>query len=176
MMPRLAGIALILFLVSPAYAQEPTPLDIAVLTCVGPGFIPDGDPFEVLAGLPMRNCQRACKAAAQGCKAVSRAIDKCGVSFLGASAKTGMEVCRGHGGMMQECRGVRTSIKPDIDWWKAEGKREREECDADMQTFCLSRCQPAPAPAAGPTYTPPTQDNGTLQTGSGSMTMGGSGR
>jgi hypothetical protein len=57
MMPRLAGIALILFLVSPAYAQEPTPLDIAVLTCVGPGFIPDGDPFEVLAGLPMRNCQ-----------------------------------------------------------------------------------------------------------------------
>jgi hypothetical protein len=144
-----------------AHAQEPTPLDIATLTCVGPGFIPDGDPFEALTDLPMRNCQRACKAAAQGCKAVSKAIDKCGVSLLKASAKTGNEICRGHGGMMRECRGVQISIKPDIDWWKAEGKREREECDADMQTFCMSRCQ---APARG-TAMPSTQGSKAPQGG-----------
>jgi hypothetical protein len=139
---KFAVVALLLALVSPvAFAQEPTPLDITILMCIAPGFIPDGDPFEVIAGLPERNCVRACKAAARGCKNVVRTIDRCGVSFLKASAKIGVEICRGWGYTSRECRVIKDEIKPDIDWWKAEGKLEKAACDADMKAFCLSRCQ-----------------------------------
>jgi hypothetical protein len=154
---KIAIVALLMALVSPAFAQEPTPIDIAILTCVGTGFIPDGDPFEVLESLPGKNCVRACKAAARGCKAVVRAVDKCGVGFLKSSERVGVEICRGWGYTTQECRVIRDEFKADINWWKVQGKIERAACDSDMQTFCLSRCQSAPA--AGATYTPPTQDN-----------------
>jgi len=143
MMPRLARIALILFLALPAYAQEPTPLEVAVLTCIAPGFIPDGDPFELIASLPERNCKRACKHAAKGCRDVVRTIDRCGVSFLKATVKTSIEICRGLGGTSRQCRVIKDIIKPDIDWWRAAGKQEKADCDADMQTYCLSRCQSA---------------------------------
>jgi hypothetical protein len=115
-------------------------LDVTFLTCVGPGYIPDGDPYEVIAGLPEKNCIRACKFAAQGCKAVVKSIDRCGVSFLKAAAKTGMEICRGSGGTSQECRVIRDIVKPDIDWWKAAGKFEQAECVAEMEANCLPRC------------------------------------
>jgi hypothetical protein len=72
---------------------------------------------------------------------VVRTIDRCGVRFLGAAAKTGIEICRGLGGTSQECRVIKDIAKPDIDWWRAAGKQERADCDADMQTLCLSRCQ-----------------------------------
>jgi hypothetical protein len=138
---KVAVIALLLALVSPAFAQEPTPIDITILTCVGPGFIPDGDPFEVLDSLPEKYCVKACKAAARGCKAVVRAIDKCGVSFLKSSAKVSVEICRGWGYTTQECRVIKNEYKSDIDWWKAQGKIERAACDSDTQIFCLSRCE-----------------------------------
>jgi hypothetical protein len=141
MLCKLAGVALILTLASPAFAQEPTPIDITILTCVGPGFVPDGDPFEILDDLDPRYCTRACKAAEKGCKAVSKAVDRCGVNFLKASAKVGVEICRGWGFTAQECRGIRDEFKADIDWWKAQGKFEQGECTRDTQTFCLSRCQ-----------------------------------
>jgi hypothetical protein len=140
MMSRFAGVALILFLASTAYAQEPTPLEITYQVCIAPGFIPDGDPYELLASLPEKNCIRACKAAAKGCRDVVKTIDKCGVSFLKAAAKTGTEICRGLGGTTRECRGVRDIIKPDIDWWKAQGKIEKEFCNIERDTMCLSRC------------------------------------
>lgn len=142
MMLKVAAAALLLALVSPAaFAQEPTPIDIAILTCVGPGYIPDFDPFEVLEGLPGKNCVKACKAAAQGCKAVAKAIDKCGVSFLKASEKVGIEICRGWGYTTQECRVIKDEIKGDIGWWRAQGKIEVAVCDSDAQFFCLSRCE-----------------------------------
>jgi hypothetical protein len=72
---------------------------------------------------------------------VVRSIDRCGVSFLKAAAKTGIEICRGLGGTSQECREIKDIVKPDIDWWRAAGKQERADCNADMQTLCLSRCQ-----------------------------------
>jgi hypothetical protein len=141
MMPRIAGIALILFLASPAYAQQPTPLDIAVLTCIAPGFMPDSDPFDLFASLPEKHCIRACRASAKGCKDQVKTIDRCGVSFLRAAVKTSIEICRGFGGTSRECRAIRGIAKPDIDWWRAEGKLEKAACDTDVQTSCLSRCQ-----------------------------------
>jgi hypothetical protein len=57
--------------------------------------------------------------------------------------KTSIEICRGLGGTAQECRGIKDIAKPDIDWWRTAGKHERADCDADMQTLCLSRCQSA---------------------------------
>jgi hypothetical protein len=48
MLMKAATAALALALVTPAFAQEPTPIDLAILTCIGPGFTPEGDPFEVL--------------------------------------------------------------------------------------------------------------------------------
>jgi hypothetical protein len=147
MMPRLAGIALILFLVSPAYAQQPTPLEIAVMTCIAPGFIPDSDPFDLFASLPEKHCIRACRASAKGCKDLVKTIDRCGVSFLKAAVKTSIEICRGLGGTLRECRAIRDIAKPDIDWWRVEGKLEKAACDTDVQTLCLSRCQStAPVP------------------------------
>jgi hypothetical protein len=74
---------------------------------------------------------------------VVRTIDRCGVRFLKAAAKTSIEICRGLGGTSQECRVIKDIAKPDIDWWRAAGKQERADCDADMQTLCLSRCQSA---------------------------------
>jgi hypothetical protein len=97
MMLRLTACALLLLLPSAVHAQEPTPLDITILNCIAPGFIPTGDPFAVIASLPAKNCVRACKAAARGCKDVVRTIDRCGTSFLKASAKVGVEICRGWG-------------------------------------------------------------------------------
>jgi hypothetical protein len=148
MMPRLAGIAVILFLASPAFAQEPTPLDIAVLTCIAPGFIPDGDPFDLIASLPEKYCIRACRASAKGCKDLVKTIDRCGVSFLKAAVKTSIEICRGLGGTAPQCGAIRGIAKPDIDWWRAQGKLEKAACDADMQALCSSRCQPAAAAAS----------------------------
>jgi hypothetical protein len=141
MLFRLAGIALVLTFALPALAQEPTPIDIAILSCVGPGFIPDGDPFAVLDDLDPRYCKRACKAAEQGCKLVAKAIDKCGASFLKASAKVGVQVCRGWGFSARECRGIKDEAKGDINWWKAQGKIEQSACASETQIFCLSRCQ-----------------------------------
>jgi len=141
MLLKIAGVALVLALASPAFAQEPTPIDVAILTCVGPGFIPDGDPFEILDDLDPRYCTRACKAAAQGCKAVVRAIDRCGVGFLKSSAKVSIEICRGWGYTAQECRGINAEAKGDIDWWRAQGRIEQDACDSDAQILCFSRCQ-----------------------------------
>jgi hypothetical protein len=141
MLFRFAAVALVLALASPAFAQEPTPIDITILTCVGPGFVPDGDPFEVLDGLDPKFCVRACKAAERGCKLVAKAIDKCGVNFLKSSAKVGVQVCRGWGFSARECRGVKDEAKADIDWWKAQGKIEQAACKSETETFCLSRCQ-----------------------------------
>jgi len=154
MMLRIAACALLVILPSAVYAEDPTPLDIATLVCVGPGYMPAGDPYEVIAGLPEKNCMRACKAAAQGCKAVVKAIDRCGVSFLKAAAKTGMEVCRGHGGDSQQCRGGMGMAKSDMDSWRAQGKLEQAACDSDAETFCMSRCQ---SEAMGPST--PLQQN-----------------
>jgi hypothetical protein len=141
MLIKAAIVALTLALVTPAFAQEPTPIDVAILTCIGPGFIPDGDPFEVLDDLEERYCKRACKASAMGCKSVVKAIDKCGVSFLKSSAKVGVQVCRGWGYTAAECRGIHAEAKADIDWWKAQGRIERDECDREVETLCLVRCQ-----------------------------------
>jgi hypothetical protein len=141
MMLRLAAGVLLLILPSAVHAQEPTPLEAAMLTCIAPGFIPDGDPYELIASLPEKNCIRACKATARGCKSVVRTIDRCGVSFLRATANTAIEICRGLGGTSRKCREIRNVIKPDIDWWRAAGKWEIADCVAEMQTSCLSRCQ-----------------------------------
>ena len=141
MLLKTAAAALALALVAPAFAQEPTPIDIAILTCIGPGYTPDGDPFEVLDTLDERSCARVCKASARGCKAVVKAIDKCGVSFLKASGKVGIQMCRGWGYTAAECRGIHAEAKADIDWWKAQGRIERDECDREAETLCLSRCQ-----------------------------------
>jgi hypothetical protein len=143
MMPRLAACVLLLILPSAVHAQEPTPLEIAMLTCIAPGFTPDGDLYDLIASLPAKNCVRACKAQAKGCRDVVRTIDRCGVSFLKAAAKTGIAICRGRGGTSQECRVIKDIVKPDIDWWRAAGRQERADCKADMQTFCLSRCPSA---------------------------------
>ena len=139
MMPRLAACVLLLILPSAVHAEEPTTLEIAIRTCIAPGFIPDGDPYELIASLPAENCVRACKAKARGCRGVVRTIDRCGVRFLKAAVKTSIEICRGLGGTSQECRVIKDIAKPDIDWWRAAGKHERADCDADMQTLCLSR-------------------------------------
>jgi hypothetical protein len=97
---------------------------------------------------------------------VVNAIDRCGVSFLKAAAKTDVEICRGLGGTSQECRVARDIIQPDIDWWRAAGKHERAECDADMQTFCSSRCRSA----VNVYPTLPTRDHEAPQ-GLGGVTM-----
>jgi len=141
MMPRLAACVLLLILPAAVHAQEPTPLEIAIRTCVAPGFIPDRDPYDLIARLPAENCVRACKAKARGCRGVVRSIDRCGVRFLKAAVKTSIEICRGLGGTSQQCRVIKDIAKPDIDWWRAAGKQERADCDADMQTLCLNRCQ-----------------------------------
>lgn len=121
---KIASIALLLMLASPATAQEPTPIDVAILTCVGPGYVSEGDPFEILDTLPEKYCLRACKAVAQGCKLVVRAIDKCGTNFLKASAKIDMEICRGWGYSARECRVIRDWAKEDVAWWKEQGRIE----------------------------------------------------
>jgi len=141
MLLKTATAALALALVAPAFAQEPTPIDIAILTCIGPGYTPDGDPFEVLDTLDERSCTRVCKASAMGCKAVVKAIDKCGVSFLRASEKVGIQMCRGWGYTAAECRGIHAEAKADIGWWKAQGRIERDECDREAEALCLTRCQ-----------------------------------
>jgi hypothetical protein len=162
MMPRLAACVLLLILPSAVHAQEPALLEIAMLTCVAPGVIPAGDPYQLIASLPEKNCVRACKAEARGCRNVVKSIDRCGVSFLRAAAKTGVEICRGLGGTSHECKVIKDIVKPDIDWWRAAGKQERADCNADMQTLCLSRCQSAvslydsiPPPQPRPTEVPP---------------------
>jgi hypothetical protein len=161
MMPRLAACVLLLILPSAVHAQEPALLEIAMLTCVAPGTIPAGDPYQLIASLPEKNCVRACKAEARGCRNVVKSIDRCGVSFLKAAAKTAIEICRGLGGTSRECREIKDIVKPDIDWWRAAGKQERADCAADMQTLCLSRCQSAvsiynsiPPPQGRPTAVP----------------------
>ena len=140
MMARLLTITALLLFISPAHAQEPTPIGIAILTCVGPGYLPPGDPFEVLDTLDERYCARVCKAAVKGCKDVVKAVDKCGVNFLKSSAKVGVEICRGWGFTSSDCRIIKDEFKADIDWWKAEGKIEQAVCDADARARCFSRC------------------------------------
>jgi hypothetical protein len=146
MPPQIAFVvALVLASVTAASADEPTRLDRTISTCVGPGFDLPLAPYDVIAGLPEESCIRACEAAAQGCKAVVRAVDQCGLRFLKTVAKTEMEICRGHGFPARECRGVMDAIRSDLHWWKDAGKFEREACDSDTETFCSSRCQPAPS-------------------------------
>ncbi len=135
-------VALVLHCAMNASADEPTLLDLTISTCVGSGFNTAPVPYDVIAGLPEESCVRACRAAGRGCKLVVRAIDKCGVNFLRAAAKTEMEVCRGLGGTAQECRGVRDDAKTDIAWWKAAGKVEQADCDADTRALCMNRCHP----------------------------------
>ncbi len=141
MIRRLAACALLLLLPSAVQAQEPTPLELATATCIAPGYSSDAELFDLIASLPERNCIRACKAVAKGCKDVVKTVDQCGVKFLQAAIKVGVEVCRGLGYSPLQCAGgVTTLIKPDIDAWKAQGKLEKAACDADSQTLCLSRC------------------------------------
>jgi hypothetical protein len=102
----------------------------------------------------MENCIRACRAAAQGCRAVVRAVDRCGVSLLKAEAKIAMELCRGHGGSAQDCRGVRADARLNMDWWKNAGREEQATCDEDTQVSCMSRCQPT-----RPANVPPVRVN-----------------
>jgi hypothetical protein len=139
----LAAFALVLgFASSPPPAQaEPTPWEIARLICVGPGYIPDGHPYERMASLPKRHCRTACRAAAQSCKAVVRSVDTCGMGYLKATGKIGRETCMGHGGMRHECNAGRDAIKIDIAAWKAAGKIEKANCDTEVESLCLSRCQ-----------------------------------
>jgi hypothetical protein len=131
---------LLLLLPSAVHAQDPTPLELATATCIAPGFSSNAELFDLIASLPERNCIRACKAVAKGCKDVVKTVDQCGVKFLQAAIKVGVEVCLGLGNSPLQCAGVTTLIKPDIDWWKAQGKLEKAACDADSQTLCLSRC------------------------------------
>jgi hypothetical protein len=154
MLMKAATAALALALVTPAFAQEPTPIDLAILTCVGPGFIPEGDPFEVLDTLDERFCKRVCRVSAMGCKAVAKAIDKCGVSFLKTSEKVGIQICRGWGNTAAECRGIHAEAKADIDWWRAQGRIERDACDREAETLCLSRCESAAASSLYETLVP----------------------
>jgi hypothetical protein len=145
-----AVVALVFATSTAAPADEParlvratsTPLDRAILTCVGPEFDSARVSYDQLAGLPMENCVRACKAAAQGCRAVVRAVDRCGVSMLKAEAKVALELCRGYGGSAQDCSRVRTDARLSMDWWKNAGREEQATCDEDTQVSCMSRCQP----------------------------------
>ena len=134
-------VGFVLASVAAAHADEPTLLDRTISTCVGPGFNPSLDLNSMIAGVSGDSCVRACRTAERGCKAVVRAVDRCGVSFLRAAAKTRIEVCRGLGGTSRECRAFRDIVKPDIAWWKAAGKEERADCEAHTQTLCLSKCQ-----------------------------------
>lgn len=136
-------VGLVLASVTAAHADEPTLLDRTISTCVGPEFNPALDLNGMIAGITGESCVRACRAAERGCKAVVRAVDRCGVSFLRAAAKTRIEVCRGLGGTSRECRVFKDIVKPDIAWWKAAGKEERADCEAHTQTLCLSRCESA---------------------------------
>jgi len=45
---------------------------------------------------------------------------------------------------------VRDRVKPEIEWWRAAGREEREACDTDAETLCLARCQPAAEVIAPP--------------------------
>ena len=144
MLLQAAAAVLALVLVTPAIAQEPTAIDLAMMTCVGSGFERDADRFAVLASLPEGNCKRACEANAIGCRAVARSVDRCGVSFLRAAAKVSIQACRGRGLPEQSCRGIHAKARADIDWWNAQGRIERAACDTEEETLCLSRCQ-APA-------------------------------
>jgi hypothetical protein len=174
MMPRLAACVLLLILPSAVHAQEQTPLEIAILTCIAPGFIPDGDPYEAIARLPEKDCIRVCTTAARGCKAVVRTIDRCGVSFLRTAAKTGFQICRGFARVRPDglpgidCRVVRDRLKPDIEWWKAEGKIEKANCEVERDELCLSRCQSA---ASIYDSIPPPQGQGSVAIVSGPVSL-----
>lgn len=135
-------VGLVLASVTAAHADEPTLLDRTISTCVGPEFNPALDLNGMIAGITGESCVRACRAAERGCKAVVRAVDRCGVSFLRAAAKTRIEVCRGLGGTSRECRVFKDIVKPDIAWWKAAGKVEQADCDADTRALCMNRCHP----------------------------------
>jgi len=144
MLLKAAVAALVLAVVTPAFAQAPTPIDLAVMTCVAPGFSPEGDRFAALAGLPKERCERACEATAVGCRAVAKSVDRCGASFLRASAKVSMQACRGRGFPARMCREIKGEAEADIDWWKAQGLIERDACNSEVEAVCLSRCQSGP--------------------------------
>ena len=152
------AVALVLACVTNASADEPTLLDLTIATCVGPEFNPSLDLNGMIAGLTGENCVRACRTAERGCKAVVRAVDKCGVSFLRAAAKTRIEVCRGLGGTSRECRVIKDDVKLDIAWWKVAGKVEQADCDADTQTLCMNRCQPLTRRGSPIPITPPEEE------------------
>jgi len=145
-----ALVALIFASSTAAPADEPTrlvrttstPLDRAMLTCVGPEFGSARISYDQVAGLPKENCVRACNAAARGCRAVVRAVDRCGVSLLKAEAKVTLELCRGYGGSVQDCSRVRADARLNMEWWKNAGREEQATCDEDTQASCMSRCQP----------------------------------
>jgi hypothetical protein len=141
MLLKAAVAALVLAVVTPAFAQAPTPIDLAVMTCVAPGFSPDGDRFAALTSLPKERCERACEATAVGCRAVAKSVDRCGASFLRALAKVSMQACRGRGFPARLCREIKAEADADIDWWKAQGLIERDACNSEVEALCLSRCQ-----------------------------------
>ncbi len=124
-----------------AHGQEIPLLEITSLVCIGPGYEPDEDPFEILESIPPKSCERACKAAIKGCKAVVKSMDKCGVAYLKATAKVAMEVCRGLGLTKQQCKLVKEEVDLDIEAWLAEGKDEMANCDVEGDLLCTSRCR-----------------------------------
>jgi hypothetical protein len=142
-----------------SFADGPTLLDRTMATCVGPGFGATHDRYALITDLPEESCLRACDAALHGCKASVRGIDQCGVSLLRAEAKMAVEICLGLGGAPGECRAIRNSFRPQIEWWKDAGKVEQADCDADVQASCFSQCVPVP-PRAGPIQVPSSTEGG----------------
>ena len=133
-------LAALTFVASPSHSQEPTALEITAAICIGPGFIPDGDPFEIFALAPEKSCIKACKAIVKGCKAVVKAYDKCGKSFLKASAKAAGTLCTGLGGSKDECRPIKDNAKADIASWLDQGRIEKSDCVFDGNVLCFNRC------------------------------------
>ena len=131
-----------LALAFPAQAQQETPLEVAVLRCVGPG-IPDPDAAwnqdaAILRTLPTRDCQKVCKLQKKGCVNVEKAIDKCGVAYLKSTYTTGKAACIGLGGNRQQCNALRNDLKRDTAIWLALS--DVPVCTANNNR-CLRECR-----------------------------------
>lgn len=167
---RIACLSLLIF-PAPLLAQESALVEMAIRSCVAQGFIPDEDRYELIASLPEESCVRACKAEARACRGVVNTTDRCGVNLLKATARTAVEICLGLGGTQDDCRVIRRDIQPDIDWWRSAGRQERRDCDADVRSSCLSRCQSAPSGAATPSAPAPEPPVANPGGSSGSLEM-----
>jgi len=174
-----AVVALVFASSTAAPADEPTrlvrttrtPLDRAILTCVGPEFDSARISYDQVAGLPMESCVRACNAAARGCRAVVRAVDRCGVSLLKAEARVTLELCRGYGGSAQDCSRVRADARLNMEWWKNAGREEQAACDEDTQASCMSRCQPTRSAINPPVRVNPIDRSGVALEPGSSLTL-----